>query len=164
MVNALAKAFEDNRMILSPFDDVLHKQLVDYTIERVTPTGTPVFTSKNEHFVDALGLAYLAMVLKFPETARFIEQIKPMDTRFESINKLNTVFGNGERAIRNIESTRNAWGNHNSVQQIGKGPGEREGEYQKWVKVPLKPVNRSSRTSAFSRSGDRGNFGGRSLW
>jgi len=164
MVNALSKVFEDGRIMLSPFDDVLHKQLVDYTIERVTPTGTPVFTSKDEHFVDALGLAYLAMVIKFPDTAQFIKQIKPIDAQIVGVEKLGTVFGSGERAIRNIESARSAWGNNRTVQQIGKAPGEREGEYQKWIKMPLKPTKSVSPRNSFSRSGDRGNFGGRSLW
>ena len=76
MVNALSKCFEDGRMILSPFDDVIHKQLVDYSVERITPRGLPVYTSENEHFVDALGLAYLAMVLKFPTITQYIQQIK----------------------------------------------------------------------------------------
>lgn len=163
MVNALSKVFEDNRMILSPFDDVLHKQLVDYTVERVTKTGTPVYTSKNEHFVDALGLAYLAMVLNFPDITRFIEKPKSMDATIVGINKVNTVFGSGERAIRNIESARNAWGKTKMPQQIGKAPGEREGDYQKWIKVPLK-ASTVARSNMFSRSGDRGNFSGRSLW
>ena len=161
MVNALSKCFEDRRMILSPFDDVLHKQLVDYTIERITPTGTPVFTSKNEHFVDALGLAYLAMVLKFPDTAQFIKEIEHSSGTIAEVS--NSTFNRGERALRQIETVRNPWGNK-IPKQIGKQPGEREGDYQKWVKAPLRVEKRSNSNGAFSRSIGRGNFGGRSLW
>ena len=161
MVNALAKCFEDGRMILSPFDDVLHKQLVDYTIERVTPTGTPVFTSKNEHFVDALGLAYLAMVLKFPDTAQFIKEIEHASGVIAETSGI--AFNQGERALRSIESVRNPWGSKMPT-QIGKQPGEREGDYQKWVKAPLRVERRSISSGAFSRSSGRGGFGGRTLW
>lgn len=74
MVNQLQIAFERDMMILSPFDDVLSKQLIDYEVERIGANGNPVFTSENEHFVDALGLAYLAMVLEFKELTGVIEE------------------------------------------------------------------------------------------
>lgn len=68
MVNQLQVAFERDLMILSPFDETLHKQLIDYEVVKFTGlTNDPVFTNVNEHFVDALGLAYLAFVLEFNE-------------------------------------------------------------------------------------------------
>lgn len=68
MVNQLQVAFERDLLVLSPFDEVLHKQLIDYeVVKRTGVTNDPVFTSVNEHFVDALGLAYLAFVLEFNE-------------------------------------------------------------------------------------------------
>lgn len=169
MVNSLVKAFEEDRIILSPFDDRIHKQLVDYTIERITPSGVPVYTSKNEHFVDALGLAFLAFVLKFPNIAKHIKKIESSPLIIKEAS--NAVLNRGEREIRSIETTKNPWGNQKQVKQIGKEPGERAGEYQQWVKGPkivngkIKEPSRSYRDSgAFSRSFSRGNFGGRSLW
>ena len=173
MVNALAKVFEDGKMILSPFDDVLHKQLVDYCVDHVTQSGIPVYTSKNEHFVDALGLAYLAMVLKFPEVAGFIKEIQHTDKMmFAPSLYLDQI----DRDIRRIETVRDPWGSRNRpVQQIGKGPGERAGEYQQWVKAPEKisahgynltvsaPKTARSFSSSFSRS-PRSGGGGRTLW
>ena len=166
MVNALAKCFEDGRMILSPFDDVIYKQLIDYTVERITPRGLPVYTSENEHFVDALGLAYLAMVLKFPTITQYIQQIKHATGVIAEAKTL--AFNQGEREIRSIESAKNVWLD-SKVVQIGKQPGEREGDYQKWVRgpkiIPGKPASRgNSFSQEFSRSFSRGNFGGRSLW
>ena len=76
MVNQLTLAFERDRMILSPYDDVLKKQLTDYEVEKITEAGIPKYTSENEHFVDALGLAYLAMVLEFKDLTGTIEDIK----------------------------------------------------------------------------------------
>ena len=65
MVNQLQIAFERNNMVLSPWDDTIYKQLIDYEVEKTSASGIPTFTSKDEHFIDALGLAYLAMVLEF---------------------------------------------------------------------------------------------------
>lgn len=76
MVNQLVLAFERDRMILSPYDDVLLKQLMDYEVEKITQAGVPQYTSENEHFVDALGLAYLAMVLEFKDLTGTIEDVK----------------------------------------------------------------------------------------
>lgn len=175
MVNSLVKAFEDNRIILSPFDEVLSKQLIDYSVDRITQSGKPVYTSKNEHFVDALGLAYLAMVLKFPEVANFIKEIQHTTKMSVTVSPL---YDRVDRDIRSIETVRDPWGSKNRpVTQIGKGPGERAGEYQQWVKAPEKisgngynlrvlAPKSSSRSgsygSAFSRN-PRGS-GGRSLW
>lgn len=72
MVNQLSISFDRERIILSPFDQILHKQLIDYTVERISASGQPVYTSENEHFVDALGLAHLAFVLEFPELIKTI--------------------------------------------------------------------------------------------
>ena len=58
---------------LEPCDDVLLKQLMDYEVEKVSASGVPIYTSENEHFVDALGLAYLAMVLEFKDLTNMIK-------------------------------------------------------------------------------------------
>lgn len=172
MVNSLVKVFEDHRIILSPFDDILHKQLVDYVVDRVTQSGIPVYTSKNEHFVDALGLAYLAMVLKFPEVAGFIKEIKHTDT---IATTSSFYLDRADHDIRRIETVRDPWGSKNRPVQAGKGPGERAGEYQQWVKAPEKitgkgynlkvssPRSPRNVSNSFSRS-PRSGGGGRTLW
>lgn len=76
MVNQLAITFERGNMILSPFDETLHKQLVDYSVEKISANGRPIYTSINEHFVDALGLAHLAFVLEFPELTKTVKKIE----------------------------------------------------------------------------------------
>ena len=40
----------------------------------MTESGVPKYTSENEHFVDALGLAYLAMVLEFKDLTGMIQE------------------------------------------------------------------------------------------
>lgn len=160
MVNQLALAFERDRITMSPFDETLHKQLIDYVVDHVSQSGQPVFTSKNEHFVDALGLAYLAFVLKFPDITKSIKRIESATKIEHSSVQIGTSRANA--ALREISSPSvNPW--KNTPTQIGKAPGERKGDYQQWVKVPLKASSGGgSRSSWGSRSGS--GFSGRSMW
>ena len=75
MVNQLTMAIERDQLILSPFDELLHKQLIDYEVIRIAQNGMPVYTDVNEHFVDALGLAFLAFALEFPDLTKTIESV-----------------------------------------------------------------------------------------
>ena len=158
MVNQLALAFERERIMLSPFDENLHKQLVDYCVERITEAGLPKYTSKNEHFVDALGLAYLAFVLKFPDITQGIKKIENSSKIEHSQVQLGVTSTHDLSA-----PISNPWKNLN---QIGKDPGERRGDYQQWVKVPMgaKKPSFSSRSSWGSRGIGNNISGGRSLW
>lgn len=76
MVSQLQIAFERENLVLSPYDELLHKQLVDYEVEKIGVNNNPVFSSKNEHFIDALGLAYLAMTLEFKELTGVMQDIE----------------------------------------------------------------------------------------
>ena len=158
MVNQLKLSFERDRMILCPFDEILHKQLIDYVVEKITENGMPKYTSKNEHFVDALGLAHLAFVLKFPDLTQAIKSIKNTSKIEHSGVKLGSM--NASAALRDISSPVNAWKN-SKVKQIGKGPDERPGDYQKWVKVPLRAGTSRNNNDWGRRSG---RFEERSLW
>ena len=100
MVNQLQIAFERDRMMLSPYDEVLFKQLIDYEVEKITEAGMPKYTSENEHFVDALGLAYLAMVLEFKELTGTIQDIK-VTSEFTISHK--QIGGN---AMKSVNSNR----------------------------------------------------------
>ncbi|MGL4877998.1 hypothetical protein [Paraclostridium dentum] len=103
MVNQLQIAFERDRLVLSPYDTILSKQLIDYEVEKITEAGIPKYTSENEHFVDALGLAYLAMVLEFKDLTGVVEDIK-VTSEFVISNK--QVGGN--KMIMQAESRANA--------------------------------------------------------
>ena len=159
MVNQLVLSFERERIALSPFDETLHKQLIDYSVDHIGANGMPVYTSKDEHFVDALGLAHLAFVLKFPDLTAAIKLPQNTSTIEYSHVSLGGIRGNA--ALRDI-STTNPWSNK-KYEQIGKAPGERKGDYQKWVKVPMGSRNRSSSSSSWGRRGGSGNFD-RSIW
>ena len=120
----------------------------------------PVYTSKDEHFVDALGLAHLAFVLKFPDLTAAIKIPENTSTMAYSHITLGGLSGNA--ALRDI-TTANPWDNKKRYEQIGKAPGERKGDYQKWVKVPMGSRSRSGNYSSWGRRGGSGSFD-RSMW
>lgn len=108
MVSQLATSFERERIVLSPYDEVLHKQLIDYEVDKISASGIPTYTSKNEHFVDALGLAHLAFVLEFPNISDIIKEIE----RKNMFNMTGVQLG-GMSMKLNLEETKvnNVWDN-----------------------------------------------------
>lgn len=130
MVTQLQIAFERENIILSPFDEILHKQLIDYSVERISQSGQPIFTSENEHFVDALGLAYLAMVLEFKELTDMLKEAET-STQIAHVNKsvgastINKMLDDAERP------------NYNGFQVPSYDPTERRGDRPSQFKMPL---------------------------
>ena len=111
MVNQLTMAFERGRIILSPFDEVLHKQLVDYEVERISQNGTPVYTSKNEHFIDALGLAFLAFALEFPKITQTIKEFENSSKILYSSNGFQAQKAQMDLLDMALNNTKNPWKN-----------------------------------------------------
>ena len=109
MVNQLTITFERSNMILSPFDETLHKQLVDYSVEKITADGRPIYTSKNEHFVDALGLAHLAFVLEFPELTKTVKQVEREAVVDVMENNVIQSRVNNALRVANSGYSSNAW-------------------------------------------------------
>lgn len=162
MVNQLVISFDRNRIILSPFDEILHKQLIDYRVDRISANGQPIYTSVNEHFVDALGLAHLAFVLKFPEFSQAIK-VPTTGTKMEHIT---STLGTKQANAALAEVTRptvNPWRQRN-YQQAGKGENERPGDYQQWVKVPLKAANPIKSHNNWGTRGRLSARTNRSMW
>lgn len=80
MVNQLQITIERDNLILSPYDEVLLSQLMKYEVVGKSNTGVPKYTDVDEHFVDALGLAHLAMVLEFKELTGIMEEVQNTST------------------------------------------------------------------------------------
>ena len=160
MVNQLTVSFDRERIVLSPFDDILHKQLIDYNVERISQSGIPVYTSKNEHYVDALGLAHLAFVLEFPNLTAMIK--KPTFTN--KIEHSSVTLGQNRiiNAFKDISSSfSNPWKN----QSNRNNDDDRYGDKPYWTKVPMtrSGSNSSIRSTNWGSRTGRG-FKGRSTW
>lgn len=157
MVNQLTLSFERDRIILSPFDPVLHKQLVAYEVERIAQNGRPVYTSKDEHFIDALGLAHLAFVLEFKELTKTIKDIETSSKIAFSNKSLGTSGLN--KMLNEIQGSYSS----NGVQL--KPSDDLRGDKPSWVKVSANyRSGNSSRGGSWGTRGSRSGGVGRSSW
>lgn len=162
MVSQLQIAFERDNLALSPYDEVLFKQLIDYEVERIGANGNPTFISKNEHYIDALGLAYLAMTLRFKELTGVMQDLE-VSSSFATSN-VNLARKDDTRATGLGRAGKIA----PEVQEFYEKTDFREipGERQQWVKTDFTSsyyqnnsfYNNSSKSSWGSRSGGLGNF------
>lgn len=166
MVNQLSLAIEREQLILSPFDETLHKQLVDYEVVRMSANGQPVFTSVNEHFVDALGLAFLAFALEFPDIAGTIEKV---DFTTNAVGTDSPFAENAERLVSSVQggfgSVRNAWTNlKNGSISYEDSQDPREVDGPKYFQISATSARRNMQRSNWGSRGFRGGFGGRSMF
>lgn len=162
MITQLQIVFDRDKMILSPFDEVLHKQLVDYEVEKIGANGNPVFTSVNEHFVDALGLAYLAFVLEFPDLTNVIK--KPEATTIIESSPVQLGGAGLNKLFHSIETSAVASG-FKAV--LDYDPTELPGDRPTMVKVPVSYRSGSSTGGSWgsrASGAKRGNLSGRSSW
>ena len=156
MVNQLQLAFERCNLALSPWDDTIYNQLINYEVEKITASGVPTFTSKDEHFIDALGLAYLAMVLEFKKLTGVMQD-------FETATKTE-IMSNTHLINPAAFETQNLRDNTPpEVKEFYKNTDfrERRGERQSWVKLDshqgaMNPTNK------YGGSSQRGGWGSRS--
>lgn len=160
MVNQLSIAFERHRMMLSPFDDLVHKQLIDYTVERTGKNNQPIFTSENEHFVDALGLAYLAFVLEFTSVVNTVKEIE----RSSKVNLIKNTQMASARSINNMfNSLKTPFANGKIRTDDDDLPGDKPPNYE-----IHKGLSYHKTTKQISQWGSRNvyqsRYSGRTLW
>jgi len=152
MVNQLAIAFERGRIMLSPYDDTLYKQLVDYSVVRIGANGQPVFTDENEHFVDCLGLAYLAFVLEFPDVTKTVKRLEFTSKIILSNKEIGADKTVGLSFMNN--GVKNPWLDKVDTSEI-------RGERASYFKVPLgKPLAKNNSFSWGNRFSKGNNVGG----
>jgi hypothetical protein len=72
MVNNGVWLFERDRILISAFDEMLYYQLQNYSVVRKSVSGAPIYTSKNEHALDAMMLSLAAFAIEFPEITQTI--------------------------------------------------------------------------------------------
>lgn len=163
IITQLQIAFERERLLLSPFDDVLHKQLIDYEVVKLSASGDPIFTSVNEHFVDALALANLAFVLEFPALTNVIKTTEVKAIIEHSNRSLGQTGLN--RLFNSFENSAIPTGYNKEINKVlTQDPGERGSDRQRYVKVPTSYRSGNSRGSWGSRSSSVRESCGRSMW
>lgn len=157
MVNQLQLLIERGELILSPYDNVLSKQLMDYEVEKITQSGQPIYTSENEHFVDALGLANLALVLEFKDLMGVIKDIQTTN----KVEILKKSFGNAR--VDSDLSARGTGFMDSRVRDFYNNTdfSDRKGDRQEWVKVDMNYRSKRSMSSSGWGSRSVGGFGRR---
>lgn len=158
MVNQLTISFERDRIMMSPWDEVLSKQLTDYEVERVSQSGQPIFTSKDEHFCDAMGLAHLAFALEFKDLTNTIKDFEVASKMKASVKNVSKIAKS--KMYRDIQnsyaSTRR--GNH-SRNDDDDLPGDKPSA----IRVPMSALRRGKSRSSWGQRG--GGYGSaRSMW
>ena len=153
MVNQLQLAFERGNMVLSPWVDTIYTQLINYEVEKTTASGVPVFTSKDEHFIDALGLAYLAMVLEFKKLTGVMQDFETA-SEMKLMTNMHLTGANafaGENARKQVPQEVKEFFENTDFREI-------RGERQSWVKLDscqgaMNPTEKYSNSTT-----------GRSIW
>lgn len=97
MVNQTSILLERDQIVLSPFDDMVWKQMMDYQVVRVNQSGKPVYTSENEHALDGLMLTILGFTLEFPDITMILEKVQV--ARKAYVKKQRQVSGLKEKAF-----------------------------------------------------------------
>ena len=87
MVNTSVNVFEKEKIVLNPSDSILVEQIKSYHIVSRSSAGLPVFSSENEHALDAMNLCLLVFEQKYGELMKRIFSTKIIP--FETIDHYN---------------------------------------------------------------------------
>ena len=137
---------------------MLHKQLTNYEVEKINASGKPVYTSVDEHFIDALGLAFLAMTLEFKDLTK---QIK--ERRVATLMKAtpsSIVKGNISQVFHQIQNSYGYSANGVKLQPDD----DLKGDRQTWIKVPQSYRSPNYIRGGSSSWGRRNGRVNRSMW
>ena len=161
MITQLQIAFERSQLIISKYDEKLYKQLIDYEVVKRAQNGNPIFTDVNEHFIDALGLAYLAMTLTFKELTGVMRETEMANKVLTSARHLIS----NEKALNSINRANEI---KPEIQQFYENyqHDEHPDEQQRWVKTDFSTYYKGNDqyrggrriSSAWSRSGGVGGW------
>lgn len=102
LVENAVRRFESNTIIFSKYDEELEKQLQNYIIERVNPSGIPVYKAREDtigdHALDSVMLALVAFTL---EETPFGKVIHRIDIGFTGNfgDRIDPVVSEGDTAV-----------------------------------------------------------------
>lgn len=78
MVNNSVITFEKRKIVFDPTDKEIEEQFGAYRIKSISPTGVPIFSSENEHIIDAVNLCLLVFEQNYNELMRKIITTKAL--------------------------------------------------------------------------------------
>lgn len=153
MINQTSILMDRDQIIVSPFDDMVWKQMMDYQVIRISQTGKPVYTSENEHALDAFMLTIMGFTLEFPNITKILEEIRVARKVVTTQNRVQSslqekVFG-GSRdiyAAQDKKPEREARDNPNwHLNKVSIGYGKKKANAAPWGRG-------TSKNSGFGRA------------
>ncbi len=125
MVDQTSILLERDQIAMSPFDDIIWTQMQNYQVVRRSASGDPIFTSEDDHALDALMLTILGFTLEFPDITNIIFKMNPATKAFSvKSNEVERIrekmFSNesdvyGQKKKRKIEIQSSARHTNNNV-------------------------------------------------
>jgi replicative DNA helicase len=103
MVNQATIMLERDQLMISKHDDMIYTQMERYQVVKRSTTGKPIFTSENEHALDAFMLTILCYNHEYPELAKILEKNR-IATTMGFVKK--TLHSNEEKKIFGSEKSK----------------------------------------------------------
>lgn len=114
MINQTSILLDRDQLVLSPFDDMVWKQMMDYQVVRISQNGKPIYTSENEHALDAFMLTIMGFTIEFPNITKILEEIRVA-------RKVHTFQNSSQQTLQE-----KVFGGHRDVYKPIKDQPERE--------------------------------------
>lgn len=147
MINQTAILLDRDKIVLSPFDEMVWKQMMDYQVVRISQSGKPQYTSENEHALDAFMLTILGFTIEFPNITKILEEIKvarkakPLQQMQQKESLQEKVFG-GHRDV------------YKEPKKIEKEA--KDNPHWHWNKVSLGYSKKKASSNPWGRGGGKG--------
>lgn len=97
MVNNSVITFEKQKIVFDPTDEEIVKQFESYVVKNVSSTGIPIFSSENEHIIDAVNLALLIFEQNYSDLMRII--------RTSKVSVLGPILGREDSLVKERDFT-----------------------------------------------------------
>lgn len=147
MINQTSILLDRDQLVLSPFDDMVWKQMMDYQVVRISQNGKPIYTSENEHALDAFMLTIMGFTIEFPNITKILEEIRVA-------RKVVTIQNRVQESLQE-----KVFGGHRDVYKPLKDKPEKEAKdnpHWHWSKVTVGYSKKQAAASPWGRGGGKG--------
>lgn len=95
-------------------DDVIHRQMTNYTVERVSPkTAEPTYSKDDEHALDGMMLGIFAFIDQMPDIIKTVEDIQPAKTfgavNVKFVDPLGRIYKGHSNTQQDVEAYQDKW-------------------------------------------------------
>jgi replicative DNA helicase len=91
MVNQTSVLMERDQIALNKNDELLWKQMQNYQVVKTTIYGRPIYTSEDEHTLDAFMLTILGFTIEFPNITQILQEFV-VARSMGALPKINKLF------------------------------------------------------------------------